>query len=57
MSKRQWTQIKQYEEILFDFYNGIARITINRPKHYNAFTPKTNKEMIDAKLKAREQWL
>ena len=28
-TKREWTPIKQYEEILFDFYNGIARITIN----------------------------
>lgn len=29
-TKREWTTIKEYEEILFDFYNGIARITINR---------------------------
>ena len=27
-TKREWTTIKEYEEILFDFYNGIARITI-----------------------------
>ena len=27
---REWTTIKEYEEILFDYYNGIARITINR---------------------------
>ena len=29
-TKREWTTIKEYEEILFDFYNGIARITINQ---------------------------
>lgn len=23
-TKREWTTIKEYEEILFDFYNGIA---------------------------------
>ncbi len=54
MSKRNWTTLKEYEEILFDFYNGIARITINRPRYYNAFTPKTNMEMIDAMQICRE---
>ena len=29
-TKREWTPIKEYEDILFDYYNGIARITINR---------------------------
>ena len=42
---RQWTKIKDYEEILFDFYEGIARITINRPRYRNAFTPLTVAEM------------
>jgi len=55
MSKRNWTTIKEYDEILFDFYNGIARITINRPKFYNAFTPKTNNEMIEAMQTCRER--
>lgn len=27
---REWTTLKEYEDILFEFYNGIARITINR---------------------------
>lgn len=45
---RNWTPIKQYEEILFDFYNGIARITINRPRYRNAFTPLTVAEIGDA---------
>jgi naphthoate synthase len=54
VSPRQWETIKEYEEILFDYYNGIARITINRPRFYNAFTPKTNMEMIDAMDICRE---
>ena len=45
---RNWTKIKDYTDILFDFYNGIARITINRPEVYNAFRPQTNAEMLDA---------
>ena len=52
---RNWTPIKEYEEIKFDFFEGIARITINRPRYYNAFTPKTNMEMIDAMDIARER--
>ncbi len=52
---REWTKIKDYEEILFDFYEGIAKITINRPRYRNAFTPKTNTEMIDAMKICRER--
>ena len=51
---RNWTPIKQYEEILFDFYNGIARITINRPRYRNAFTPLTVAEIGDAQRYRRE---
>ena len=50
----QWQQIKSYEEILFDFYEGIAKITINRPHKRNAFTPLTVQEMIDAMNICRE---
>ena len=48
MSKREWKTIKEYQEIKFDFHEGIAKITINRPRYRNAFTPLTVKEMIDA---------
>ena len=47
-NKRQWTPIKEYTDILFEQCGGIARITINRPKVYNAFRPLTNAEMLDA---------
>ena len=53
--KEEWTTIKEYEEILFDFYNGIARITINRERYRNAFTPTTTTEMSDALYICRER--
>mgnify|MGYP000816855676 CR=1 FL=1 len=28
METRKWKTIKEYQDILFDFYNGIAKITI-----------------------------
>ena len=46
--ERNWQTIKEYTDILFEFYNGIAKISINRPKVYNAFRPLTNEEMLDA---------
>ncbi len=51
---RDWTTIKAYEEILFEQYNGIARITINRERYRNAFTPLTTAEMSDALHLCRE---
>lgn len=45
---RQWTPVKEYTDILFDTFEGIGRITINRPEVYNAFRPLTNKEILDA---------
>ena len=47
-NKRQWTPIKEYTDILFEQCGGIAKITLNRPKVYNAFRPLTNAEMLDA---------
>ncbi len=49
-----WTPIKEYQEILFSFYDGIAKISINRPQKHNAFTPLTVQEMIDAMVICRE---
>lgn len=54
MATREWTTIKEYEDILFDFHNGIARITINRPRYRNAFTPTTTGEMSNAMNICRE---
>ncbi|MGD0170293.1 MAG: 1,4-dihydroxy-2-naphthoyl-CoA synthase [Smithella sp.] len=46
--KRNWKQIKEYEDILFEYWQGIAKITINRPRYRNAFRPTTTLEMSDA---------
>ena len=50
-----WKTIKEYTDILFEEMDGIAKITINRPKVYNAFRPLTNKEMLDAFAICRER--
>ena len=50
----EWKPVKQYEDILFETYNGIAKITINRPEVRNAFRPKTVMELIDAFSRARD---
>jgi naphthoate synthase len=47
-------QIKEYQDILFDFYDGIARIIINRPRYRNAFRPETTMEISDALKICRE---
>ena len=49
-----WKPIKQYNDILFEEMEGIAKITINRPRVYNAFRPLTNQEMLDAFKICRE---
>ena len=52
--KRDWKQIRDFKEILFEEYNGIAKITINRPQYRNAFTPKTTWELSQAFSMCRE---
>src|SRR6478609_10741110 len=49
-----WKVIKEYKEIVFHKFEGIARISINRPEVHNAFTPLTVSEMIDAMYLCRE---
>lgn len=54
MSTRQWVTELTYEDIKYETYNGIAKITINRPEVRNAFRPKTVHELIDAFSRARD---
>lgn len=49
-----WETIKDYEDIKFSLYKGIAKISINRPEKHNAFRPQTVTEMIDAMHICRE---
>ncbi|WP_020598090.1 1,4-dihydroxy-2-naphthoyl-CoA synthase [Spirosoma panaciterrae] len=53
-SNYPWEPIKEYREILFSYYDGIAKISINRPHKRNAFTPLTVKEMSEAMEIARQ---
>nr|WP_295971269.1 1,4-dihydroxy-2-naphthoyl-CoA synthase [uncultured Bacillus sp.] len=50
----EWVAGRQYEDILYETYNGMAKITINRPEVRNAFRPKTVMELIDAFAYARD---
>lgn len=50
----EWITEYEYEDIFYQSYNGIAKITINRPEVHNAFRPKTVEEMIDAFSRARD---
>jgi naphthoate synthase len=54
ISNFPWKPIREYKEILFKQYNGIAKISINRPHKHNAFTPLTVQEMSEAMELARQ---
>ncbi|MCF8303074.1 MAG: 1,4-dihydroxy-2-naphthoyl-CoA synthase [Bacteroidales bacterium] len=51
---RNWTTLKEYQDIKFEIFEGIGKITINRPQVRNAFRPQTVNEMIDAMYQCRE---
>lgn len=40
-----WKPISGFEDIIYEKAEGIAKITINRPKVRNAFRPATIMEM------------
>ncbi|QGH34265.1 1,4-dihydroxy-2-naphthoyl-CoA synthase [Gracilibacillus salitolerans] len=50
----EWVSERTYEDILYETYNGIAKITINRPEVRNAFRPQTVNELIEAFTYARD---
>ena len=54
LNAREWKTIREFKEILFDEWHGIAKITINRPQYRNAFTPCTTRELSEAFALCRE---
>jgi 2-ketocyclohexanecarboxyl-CoA hydrolase len=46
--KRGGNPLPEYEDILLERANGVARLAINRPKTYNAFRGETLRELADA---------
>lgn len=44
----EWRSAKQYQDLIYEHFDGIARITINRPEVRNAFRPETVFELLDA---------
>ena len=51
---RDWVRSGEYEDILYDTWDGVAKITINRPEVRNAFRPTTVFEMAKAFEVARD---
>lgn len=49
-----WLKAKEYQDIIYEKMDGIAKITINRPEKRNAFRPETVSELYDAFNDARE---
>lgn len=50
-----WKPIKEYSDIRFELFEGIAKITINRPEVRNAFSPVTVAQMGEAFAICRER--
>ncbi|MCE3297319.1 MAG: 1,4-dihydroxy-2-naphthoyl-CoA synthase [Crocinitomicaceae bacterium] len=54
MAARNWTTIKEYQDITFKYASGVARIAFNRPECRNAFRPKTVSELLEALIYCHE---
>lgn len=50
----EWKPLREFEDILYLFYEGIAKISINRPEVHNAFRPQTVFELQEAFELARQ---
>src|SRR4030066_498339 len=49
-----WQRAKEYEDIIYESAEGMAKITINRPEVRNAFRPETLFELQDAFARVRD---
>ncbi len=54
MSQISWQTAREFTDIRYEHYDGIAKITINRPEVRNAFRPLTVNEMREALQLARQ---
>jgi len=50
----EWQPEGDYEDILYEKADGVAKISINRPEVHNAFRPPTLAELRDAFTRARD---
>src|SRR5947207_8499436 len=49
-----WKRVRDFQDIKYEHFEGIARITINRPEVRNAFRPETIFELQEAFAHARD---
>src|SRR5437764_11232702 len=54
MASAVWRAVREFQDIRYEHFDGIAKITINRPEVRNAFRPQTVSEMQDAFSLARD---
>ncbi len=54
LPRPDWRSEGEYEDIIYELAEGMARITINRPHVRNAFRPQTLFELSDAFERARD---
>ena len=54
MINLEWRKAKEYEDIVYEKWGAVAKVTINRPEKRNAFRPQTVFEMYEAFCDARE---
>ncbi len=54
MSRPDWKQVKEYQDITYHKCDGVARIAFNRPEVRNAFRPETILELQEAFRNAGE---
>jgi 2-ketocyclohexanecarboxyl-CoA hydrolase len=48
--KKRWTKVSgfNFSDIIYEKRTGVARVTINRPEVFNAFTTNTQRELLEA---------
>src|SRR3954453_13412388 len=49
-----WEQVRQFQDVKYERFDGIPRITINRPEVRNAFRPETIFELQEAFAHVRD---